>query len=919
MISKTSNGTSAVPSRNALRALRNIALAGSTLGTFCAAAAITYDIHRRIRVAERIVENKRTLHASAPQYDATAAARRLGKMMEAAEAGEFMGIASLKDDELRPRRKKTADVEGQGKTHNGLPDSNDVVEDHNDPTRSNSFLDSLGLRLHPTVLDDKKEKQLNPEPFPSEMRINSFDQHKFNNIRQQSDSEQDSSTALPIRPFQTHALSLAKEMIAFLDQGRAIEAAQLFIDAYTEEGISYIILDLVEETFYMNCKQQNVFIARSVFMRLDQLNRVTPTMWATLMLALAKKGCIESVATLYTDYIGRFQLPPVLVDIVIRCLVESQRLTAAKKLLFENIRIDRNCGLCGAFLAGIWRKTRSIELINGQLAKILNILPRIGKRPSEKLFNPVLKAYIEFGRLTDAEAMVNDMATKHNIRIVCRTKGLLVFGKALNCDWEGVRQGLQEMHDSGMTRNTRDFIQIFDRIFLEYWVSHSGVETRDFVFYYVDKFGIQPDRVLYKHILEAFVEKGDPNMIHEFSTMIHERGWKIPFSDKEFLEILRLRRLALEESPVGFWQMLQAARSKYGSAATSNRVLGYDQRSLPSTDVNKMPFTGAPLPWYERSIEQGLTAPRRADQYQKLTKQMAYSIQVGRIPEALASFAIAKRAGFCMSQPHIELAVIATLLEYGLHAAQRFLETESAVVQGLFKTYPELFDQIAEGVPEEELVQTAVFRFYQLSESTKYMKVRHHIAVTTSRRLMLANKPDLALDLLISVYMSRYRRELDFSGVCMKMFIRAFAKLNQLQGIRWCILTGLTRTTAVSHEFIAEVRLVLAGLRRTLSATDAPKLEYLEQISDMLEKGQSDSGTWKVHTNPHLKRSSRHKLRRANDEKLLFRKADIVRTIESWDEEYELEAALGRTDSHPRSTEWDESRLLKEEIMYGDL
>ena len=839
--------------------------------------------------------------------------------MEAAEAGEFMGIASLKDEELRPRRKKTADGEGQGKRHNGPTDFDTSVEDQNDPTRSNSFLDSLGLNLRGTVYDSKKGKQLSPESFPSRVQMNSPDQLKLNTIQQQSDPEQGSSAAVSIRPFQDHALSLAKEMIAFLDQERAIEAAQLFIDAYTEEGISYTILDLVEEAFYMNCKQQNVFIARSVFMRLDQLNRVSSTMWATLMLALAKKGCIESVATLYTDYIARFRLPPALVDVVIRCLVESQRLTAAKKLLFDNLRIDRNCGLCGAFLAGIWRKTRSIELLNGQLAKILNILPRIGKRPSEKLFNPVLKAYIEFGRLTDAEAMVNDMVTKHNIQIVCRTKGLLVFGKALNCDWEGVKQGLQEMHECGMTQNTRDFIQIFDRIFLEYWVSHSGGETRDFIFTYIDKFGIQPDRVLYRHILEAFVEKGDSNMIHEFSTMIHERGWNMPFNEKEILHILRLRRLALEESPVGFWQMLQAARSKYGSAATSNRVLGYDQRSLPSTDINKMPFTGASLPWYERSIEQGLTAPRRADQYQKLTKQMAYSIQVGRIPEALASFAIAKRAGFSMSQPHIELAVIATLLEYGLYAAQNFLSTESSTIQGLFKTYPELFDQIVEGVPEEELVQAAVFRFYQLSESTKYMKVRHHITITTSRRLMLANKPDLALDLLISVYMSRYRKELDFGGVCMKMFVRAFAKLNHLQGIRWCILTGLSRTTAVSHEFVAEVRLILAGLKRALGASDGPKLEYLEQIGNMLEKSQSDAGAWKVHSNAHVKRSSRFKLRKPNDEKLLFRKADITRTIESWDEEYELDAALGRIESHPKSTTWDESRFLKEEILYGAL
>ncbi|KAJ5786356.1 uncharacterized protein N7503_011568 [Penicillium pulvis] len=95
MFPKAANSTPAVPSRNALRVLRQLAYAGS-VGTFCTVAAITYDVHRRIRVAEQIIENKRTIRTSAPNYDATASARRLALMMDAAEAGEFLGLDSLK-------------------------------------------------------------------------------------------------------------------------------------------------------------------------------------------------------------------------------------------------------------------------------------------------------------------------------------------------------------------------------------------------------------------------------------------------------------------------------------------------------------------------------------------------------------------------------------------------------------------------------------------------------------------------------------------------------------------------------------------------------------------------------------------------------------------------------------------------------
>ncbi|RJE16543.1 pentatricopeptide repeat protein, partial [Aspergillus sclerotialis] len=94
--------------------------------------------------------------------------------------------------------------------------------------------------------------------------------------------------------------------------------------------------------------------------------------------------------------------------------------------------------------------------------------------------------------------------TKYKLPLRCRTKGLLVYGKSLNGDWEGVKQGLEEMCDSTtIIVKPRDFLQIFDRIFLEYWVSHTGPEIHDFIFYYIDKFRLVPDRVLYKHILEA--------------------------------------------------------------------------------------------------------------------------------------------------------------------------------------------------------------------------------------------------------------------------------------------------------------------------------------------------------------------------------------------------------------------------------
>lgn len=913
MKSKSStHGTPAVPSRNALRVLRRLALAGSTVGGFCTVAAITYDVHRRVRVAERIVENKRALQTSAPNYDATSAARRLARMIEVAEAGDFNGMDTFKEEEARKLQQTAASHsdDASATIGDGLPASV-MSEPAEEQTRAETFLKAahsgLMSAVHPGANPATPYGRADPIPRDRLRATKPIERPKLaaattglNILRESHDT--------------TETNSVAKRMTDLIDRGRPIDAAQIFLDAHPAslKGISSDRRALAVQVFYVNCKEENVFVARNVFERLEEVDKISPAMWKVMMFALAKKGCIESVATIYTRYMYKFQVSPDMVDVVLRCLLESHRLTTAKWFLLRNLQVDRDCGLCGAYLSGLWKKTRSIELLNGQMKKILTMLPRLAKTPSDKLFNPVVKAYVEFGRVADAEALVRDMTTAYGLPLRCRTKGLLVYGKALACDWEGVDAGLQEMHDLKLTSRRRDFTPIFDRIFLEYWVSHRGPEIRDFVFRYIDKFNIVPDRVLYKHILEAFVEKGDKSMIAEFTAMARERSWKVPIKDHEFLEILRSRRLALEGAPVGFWQMLQAARVKYGQAATSQQILGYDQRSFPIPEANIMPHTHEPMSWYQRTL-QAMTPSRPADQYQKLHKQMSHYMHVGKMTDALKCYENAKNAKFQVKQLHVELAVVATLLEHGLGAARALIEAEWRNIRHFIRFMPLFFRQITQidSSAECEMVKLAVLRFYELCWSNKKMTVKHHIATATSRRLIASGKPEWALDLLATVYASRYRHSAPFDGVCMKMFLRAFAAVDNIPGIRWCILSGLARGGAVNKDFVVEVHRVMGILERnykpgSLSAREATKqdeqLAYLGHIANLLEKkAEGDPTAWEIKSIPGVKRAYRRRLKRPLDPRRLYKESDIPETIEAWDEEYELEAALGRIESNPKA------------------
>ncbi|EAW12846.1 pentatricopeptide repeat protein [Aspergillus clavatus NRRL 1] len=921
MISKPTNAPPAVPSRNALRVLRRLALAGSTVGSFCTVAAITYDVHRRVRVAERIVENKRALQTSAPNYDATSAAKRLARMMEAAEAGEFMGLASLKEADRKIHLGQSTQDEDerllQGERSHGpsvgIAESETLVQ-------AESFLEAARTKLVDALTSQSEVGRLPGQSGcvpPDQIHVAEGLRRAENAIgRGTSRSDVTINKDIAVEGAQLQS-DVPRQMQELLDRGRPIEAAQLFLGAHSGalNGISKDRKEMALKVFFVNCKEDNVFIARSIFERIEEVDEVSLVMWKTLMLALAKKGCIESVATIYTRYMHQFACPPEMVDVVLRCLLESHRLTTAKWFLLRHLQHDRDCGLCGAYLSGLWRKTRSIELINGQLKKILTVLPRFEKLPSDKLFNPVIKAYVEFGRVADAEALVHDMTTIYDLPLRCRTKGLLVYAKALSLDWEGVEVGLEEMHKLRLTRRRRDFLPIFDRIFLEYWVSHSGPQIRNFVFRYLDEFNIIPDKVLYKHILEAFVEKGDKDMIAELTSMAKQRSWNIPINEQEFMEILRSRRLALEEAPVGFWQMLQAARVKYGQSSTSQRILGYDQQSFPIAEVNNMPYTQSPSSWYQRTLQE-TTPSRPVDQYQKLHKQMTHYMHVGKMADALKCFQNAKNARYQMRQLHVELAVIATLLEHGLDAARSLVETEWRGIRHLVRFFPIFFRQVMSLDPDAtgEMIQIAVLRFYQICSSTKNMTVKHHITVGTSRRLISQREPKMAQDLLAAVYMSRYRHVVPFDGVYMKMFARTFAATKNIPGLRWCILTALSRESALNHDFVVEIRRILGTLSPSgPGSVPSEQMEYLLYIADLLEeKSEGCSPLWEIKHDPTLKASSRQQLKRPLDTRLLFNQSDVREAVKGWDEEYELEAVLGNIDTDPRSvaSRWTEQRCL---------
>jgi hypothetical protein len=122
-----------VPSKNALRALRRLALSPpvlvfTTIGSICSIATFNHEVNRRVRLAEKAVETKRIIHSLS---DGRGAAR-IQAMFEAAERGEDYTLAAR-----RLKRRKANEAQTRSFAAMALKETDEEVQQEadRDPTR----------------------------------------------------------------------------------------------------------------------------------------------------------------------------------------------------------------------------------------------------------------------------------------------------------------------------------------------------------------------------------------------------------------------------------------------------------------------------------------------------------------------------------------------------------------------------------------------------------------------------------------------------------------------------------------------------------------------------------------------------------------------------------------------------------------
>lgn len=740
----------------------------------------------------------------------------MAKMMEVAEAGEFMGLDSMKS-----------------KSEHG-PEPAQASGDRDTPRDESSagWADNTGHGASIPPSSSRPPKKFDaangPRPHsrpaqgPSSSKFNFRSRHLYHPSKDTLDVE------------------------GLLKERKVIEATQRFRNRPPKE-ITQSDHALALKLFYANIQENNISLARELYRWMKKYDAVTSESWVTLIERLAKRQNWNTLSEVYCEYSTQFQIPKYLRTKIVKGLVDSYRLKEAKEFVFTYLEEDVNCSVAAFYLNELRKKVRSEELVETQFRKILVSLSALGMRVADKLFNPLLKTYIQAGYFEKAQRVVDEMKTTYGMEPGSSHLGSLALGMAVKSDWEGVDKIFQDIKALGPSAENRKWFRgAFDRVFLEYFLSHSGQEIRDFVFKAVEEYDLDPDQILFEHIVMAYIQRGDSNMVNELVEAAKERSWNVHLDKIHFLNSIRSQRLNCEKGTMGLWPMFRAAQNKFGRASSSNRVLDFDKSSFPLEDAFKLPHTGEETRWWRKAAS--VQEPtKRIENYNSLDAQMIHNVHAGKFDAALGLYQNAKYSGKVVKQVHVRLAVVASVLKHGTtEEAKAILEEErnSFLNYEDETTTPLLFKLLLAGdaFVDRSMFRRALFHFYKILEE-RTLPIKHHALVSLSTKMLQKGEPLYALRLIRRVNDSKYGAEVPFDDAGLKIVARACGTLGNMQGIRWAILTAIKRDQFWDRDSFVELHRVLIALSSRATSLSGEKrekfkqeLSYLQYLLESLEK-----------------------------------------------------------------------------------
>ncbi|KAI9731137.1 MAG: hypothetical protein M1834_005330 [Cirrosporium novae-zelandiae] len=868
---------SIVPSRDTLRVLRHLALAGSAIGAFGGTAVLSADIYCRIRLAEQVLENAKILKAcQCRKYHSDADASNSKKK----ESNSHWSPYSIYPEsnvigdgiDVLPSTVEKAYASIKGERSRRLP-TLDSVENGADTstTKRPRVLDaeSSDHTVQPFSSSDGKspnnksslplQRTWSPPYYnPLLIRDSSIPPHleaRFDdegNIllerRWKISSFAGSKCPHDMNPMQV--MEKARNLSELLRKRPMAELDPSWIIGLPSALISIDLLN-----------------TRRLLKTLLRSGRMDPAQLGTFILHNYRKSPLvtEMCARFYLAYGATFDFTipnqdKMLVNMM-KAFTSNGHFKAAQTLLYslpgnlQGVRDARSIQVaCAAhFLSALFKASQSLQLINGHFEKIREW--ENGTFMACELLVVMAQASIDSGRYAEVEKYIQ-LAKTYGIEESLGMHMTKLFSFAVREKWNIVESELRDLGVNRKKGSNKSVQMGFHKILVEYRNQHTYQEILGFFHRSIKSHQIVPDRLISQELILILVENGELDGVEQWLQYIKDRGLENPmtilfvdrlirrFSSNNSVTDTSLEKLSYFFS-YGFSEDNDSARSYIAEKFKEHAARRKLSKSLSPTQRRKL--TAVKVKKKYNRLRYRMTPP------DLILRRILTAMANNRPGKAVKAFKRAKNRNMKLTGDHLEFAVRASLryrqdieesIQLITEARNVGIPSDTAIIALLVRTVNNAIRRSSYSQQLREDARNKIFKLYEFLAQHD-LPIKHYVVVSIAARYIAQKrKGAAAIGILADIANSKWANDSFFSIETLTVFIKGYAIIGDLEGLQWTLKMVDRQKLKVDKVFYETLRYakypLLVTRRRSLQARG---LDHMVDEDQM--KAMNIMETWK--------------------------------------------------------------------------
>ncbi|KAF2233498.1 hypothetical protein EV356DRAFT_577533 [Viridothelium virens] len=568
---------------------------------------------------------------------------------------------------------------------------------------------------------------------------------------------------------------------------------------------------------------------------------------------------------------------------------------------------------CNAVMRRVWRETSNFWLLHGLYEDMYLSTKTRGNLPVS-IYNCWLTICYKAGHGDEAQRCLQDLQSAGGPGADISSFGEIMYGHAMAGNWPAVEAMLLRLHETGqMSMFSRRCYLTFGKIF-QGFLREFGVQRGwCFITKVIEEYGVEPSVRLSNLFLDHCVQERQWSMPVTWFRWLNEHGFQLRINAMSVLQMMRRFQLHFRPERSQFVHMCHTLRQTRKGLVTHQlwrktlEAVAYDARRrvwrLDSSKDSKDPIVWRwksliehpmakleqnlktlPSVWHVAPDEFGLpeseaskendflnlpdNLSRHRFSSSRLDQQMTSAVSLQKPAEAVQMFRQSlSAAGYKHSNISLSIAVDASLRAnegFPGPAHELLREAKDAGLDIIAAKKPILIHRLRmhRWYNSNSSMKEMVIRFYQsLANAGKHDQ--HHLCVSAAKHLIFCGKAEAGVELLSFIYKSHYAKQVPMDIVAMSVFVKGYAAIGHLQGIKWAVNKVLEDEMRIDTKFCQELSMARKPLRE-LSQSPGLSQDSQTKVHEALDQLKA----WQAQC---LKRRDEQEIRTKTDGRTLVK------------------------------------------------